>query len=126
MRHTGGSALGLTSTKSFSASRASRKASWTEMTPMFSLFGPITRTSRTRISSLMRYSDVMVVIVTPLYSNLAAPTRERLPCDGGQYTIRGRSRQTNVAFAQLGLTSFCEAETQTFEQGQDVLVSSLP
>src|SRR5574337_1324409 len=63
IRQTGGSAVGLTSTKSFSASRARRSASWRDITPIFSLFGPMTRTSGARISWLMRYSEAVVVML---------------------------------------------------------------
>src|ERR1043165_4488321 len=54
MRQTGGSALGATSTKSKPCSRARRTASRVSMTPNCSPSSPMTRTSGTRILSLMR------------------------------------------------------------------------
>ncbi len=52
MRHTGGSELGDTSTKSRVDSRALAKASSMVSIPTCSPFGPITRTSEAAISSL--------------------------------------------------------------------------
>src|SRR6476659_11142226 len=54
MRHTGGSAVAATSTKSKPFSRAARIASRISMTPSCSPSSPITRTWATRILSLMR------------------------------------------------------------------------
>jgi hypothetical protein len=49
---TGGSAVGATSTKSRLELSALRKASWIDMMPTCSPFGPMTRTSELEISAL--------------------------------------------------------------------------
>src|SRR5438552_11399013 len=56
MRHTGGCASGATSTRSNSCCRAASSACWMGMTPSCAPSAPTTRTSRTRIPSLMRIS----------------------------------------------------------------------
>src|SRR5882757_801552 len=57
--HTGGRAIGATSTRSRSASRARRNASSIRTMPTCSPSGPTKRTSGTRIRSLMRGSTLM-------------------------------------------------------------------
>ena len=59
-RHTGGVALGDTSTTSSSASRAIWRACFIETTPMFSPLGPIKRTSGTRMPSFTRKSLALI------------------------------------------------------------------
>jgi len=61
---TGGRAWGATSTRSRSASAASRSASSTRTIPTCSPLGPTSRTSGTRIRSLMRGSLMCYSLVT--------------------------------------------------------------
>jgi len=56
---TGGRAVGATSTRSRSASCASRRASSMRTMPTVSPLGPTSRTSGTRIRSLIRSSVLM-------------------------------------------------------------------
>src|SRR5262249_5994399 len=58
MRHTGGTALGETSTRSSPESSAERRASTVGMTPSCVPSAPMTRTSGTRMRRLTRYDSV--------------------------------------------------------------------
>src|SRR5438876_1173009 len=61
MRHTGGCASGATSTRSSSCCRAVSSACWMGMTPSCAPSAPTTRTSRTRIPSLIRISFAWLI-----------------------------------------------------------------
>src|SRR5256884_4586243 len=61
MRHTGGWASGATSTRSSSCCRAVSSACWMGMTPSCAPSAPTTRTSRTRIPSLIRISFAWLI-----------------------------------------------------------------
>src|SRR5438876_3390699 len=65
IRHTGGTDVGATSTRSSSASAAFTSASRTPMTPSCSPLGPMTRTSRARIFSFTRGSRSMLPLLPP-------------------------------------------------------------
>ena len=58
IRQTGGLAIGATSTRSRSSSRARRSASGTALIPSWSPSGPMRRTSRARMRSLIRCCSV--------------------------------------------------------------------
>src|SRR5687767_6102804 len=66
MRQTGGCASGATSTRSSSFERAVSSASWIGMMPSCSPSALTTRTSRTRMPSLMRMSLAWLRCVAPL------------------------------------------------------------
>lgn len=98
---TGGRASGATSTRSRSASRATRNASSTRTIPTCSPPGPMSRTSGTRMRSLMRVSVLMGPprssgVVGRPQAITATPCSTRRPRDGISPS-RGPSRPVTGA-----------------------------
>src|SRR5205823_1987723 len=119
MRHTGGCASGATSTRSSSCCRAVSSACWMAMTPSCAPSAPTTRTSRTRIPSLIRISFAWLIDAL-----LVVSRRIRRAGQGGP-AARSRTAHGETGRARADLAR--EVREHTVEgDGPEVLPAPVP